>query len=97
MARSDLCDIDALPPEIAGPTAETARYRTAVVPATGEFVPLADELAALERARIEQALNVCNGVKARAAGLLSMPLRTFHLKLRQYGIDVPRKPKPPER
>ena len=49
-------------------------------------VALADEIEALERARISQALAAADGVKARAARALGMPLRTFTSKLKQYGI-----------
>jgi DNA-binding NtrC family response regulator len=51
-------------------------------------VPLADELAAIERERIEQALAEAGGVQLRAAVALGMPIRTLTYKLRQYGIQA---------
>jgi DNA-binding NtrC family response regulator len=51
------------------------------------FRPIADELAALERARMVEALRVASGVQVRAAELLAMPIRTFATKLRRYAIE----------
>jgi DNA-binding NtrC family response regulator len=51
------------------------------------FRPLAEEVAELERLRMEQALLACEGVRTRAAALLGMPPRTFAAKLKQYGLD----------
>ncbi len=47
---------------------------------------LAEEIRALERARMAEALQAAGGVQTRAAQLIGMPLRTFVLKLRQYGL-----------
>jgi DNA-binding NtrC family response regulator/pSer/pThr/pTyr-binding forkhead associated (FHA) protein len=52
-----------------------------------EFRPIKDEVEALEKTRIRQALYAANGVKTRAAELISMPIRTFSAKLKQYGIE----------
>jgi two-component system response regulator AtoC len=52
-----------------------------------QFRPIADELAALERARMVEALRVASGVQVRAAELLAMPIRTFATKLRRYAIE----------
>jgi len=64
------------------PTAPTADE--AVAPA---FRPIAEELADLEKERMEQALAAANGVRAEAARLLSMPRRTFTLKMRKYDLS----------
>ncbi|WP_437926525.1 sigma 54-interacting transcriptional regulator [Sorangium sp. So ce291] len=56
-------------------------------PPAGELRPLAEEIEALERRRIREALAAASGVKTRAARLIGVPERTFRLKLRQYGID----------
>jgi DNA-binding NtrC family response regulator len=48
--------------------------------------PLAEELKALERERMVEALRATGGVKVRAAELIGMPLRTFALKCKQYGL-----------
>ncbi len=52
---------------------------------------LADELRDFERRRILEALAETRGVQTRAAELLGMPLRTFALRLKQYGITLTRR------
>jgi two-component system, NtrC family, response regulator AtoC len=52
---------------------------------------LSDELAALERQRILDALDQCGGNQTRAAELLGIPRRTFVKRLEQYGVPRPRK------
>ena len=52
-----------------------------------EFRPIKDELAELERTRIRQALYAAEGVKTHAAKLISMPIRTFTQKLKEYGVE----------
>jgi transcriptional regulator with PAS, ATPase and Fis domain len=47
---------------------------------------LSEELRALERLRMAEALAATGGVKARAAEFLGMPIRTFTLKCKQYGL-----------
>jgi DNA-binding NtrC family response regulator len=49
-------------------------------------LPLAEELRAIERERMAEALRKSGGVKVRAAELLGMPLRTFTFKCKQYGL-----------
>jgi DNA-binding NtrC family response regulator len=56
-------------------------------PAAGTtFRPIAEELKELERRRMTEALAAAGGVKTRAAQLIDMPIRTFTLKLKQYGL-----------
>ncbi len=50
------------------------------------FRPIAEELQALERRRMTEALRATGGVLRRAAELIGMPLRTFTFKLTQYGL-----------
>jgi len=47
---------------------------------------LAEEIEALERTRMAHALATAAGVKTRAAQLLGMPIRTFAMKVKQYGL-----------
>ena len=47
---------------------------------------LTDEIEELERMRMTEALAKTGGVKTRAAALLGMPIRTFNMKFRQYGL-----------
>ncbi len=51
------------------------------------FRPIADELADLERDRMRRALISTDGRRTEAAALISMPLRTFTTKLKQYELD----------
>ena len=55
------------------------------------FRPLYEELAEIERARMEAALAQTGGNQTRAAALLSVPLRTFQDKMKEYGLGRPRK------
>ena len=50
------------------------------------FRPIAEELQALERRRMTEALRATGGVQRRAAELIGMPVRTFTFKLTQYGL-----------
>jgi DNA-binding NtrC family response regulator len=59
-------------------------------PAQGPFKKIADELAALERQRMAEALEAAGGVRTKAAEMIGMPIRTFTLKLKQYGLGSPR-------
>jgi DNA-binding NtrC family response regulator len=56
------------------------------VPGVRRFRPIAEELRDLERQRMAEALQATGGVQKRAAALLEMPLRTFVMKLKQYGL-----------
>src|SRR5262249_49867441 len=51
-------------------------------------LPIAEEIRQLERARIQEALEASGGVQRSAAELIGMPLRTFVLKLKQYGLQA---------
>jgi two-component system, NtrC family, response regulator AtoC len=51
-----------------------------------QFRVLADEIEELERTRLREALEAAAGVKAQAARLIGVPLRTFVAKLKQYGL-----------
>jgi two-component system response regulator AtoC len=55
------------------------------------FRPIADELRELEITRIREALEATGGNQTRAAGLLTMPVRTFFEKAKQYGLTPKRK------
>jgi DNA-binding NtrC family response regulator len=66
--------------ERAASPAEPARFR-----------PIADELRELELQRMKEALEATGGNQTRAAGLLSMPVRTFFEKAKLYGITPKKK------
>jgi DNA-binding NtrC family response regulator len=55
--------------------------------ATRQFRPIGEEVAELERDRMAAALAATGGVQTRAAELISMPLRTFVTKLKQYNLS----------
>ncbi len=61
----------------------------------GSFRPIAEELQALERRRMTEALRATGGVQRRAAELIGMPVRTFTFKLTQYGMRDGATPPPP--
>jgi DNA-binding NtrC family response regulator len=72
-----------LPPSLRAPARASASDRGAG--------PLAGELKALERARISEALERCDGNQSRAAELLGMPRRTLISRLAEFGLARPRK------
>jgi len=59
--------------------------------ASGDFRPLAAVVRELESARIRAALEATGGNQTRAAALLSVPIRTFSEKVKQYGIAASRR------
>ena len=92
-AEGDRVDVEHLPARIAGardlapPPAPTPSASTEG--GARRFRPLAEELHELERRRIAEAYEATGYVQTRAAELLSMPLRTFIVKLKGYGIEAP--------
>jgi two-component system response regulator AtoC len=72
-----------LQPELHRPAAPQADIEE---PAPETFVPIDDEVRALEARRMRQALAACQGVKKAAAELISMPLRTFNTKYKLYQL-----------
>jgi two-component system, NtrC family, response regulator AtoC len=79
-------------PEEPAPEAPVAAATAAEpTPPTGpgtplNFRPIYEEIRELERQRMSQALEATGGIQTRAAQLIGMPLRTFVLKLKQYGL-----------
>jgi DNA-binding NtrC family response regulator len=63
-----------------------ASVEGALPPPPDGFVPIDDEIRALERTRMGQALAMANGNQTAAAELLQMPLRTFQAKAKVYGL-----------
>jgi two-component system, NtrC family, response regulator AtoC len=47
---------------------------------------LSEEIEEIERQRMTEALTRTNGVKTRAAAMIGMPIRTFNMKVKQYGL-----------
>lgn len=71
--------------EVSKPSLERTSSESVPAPA---FRPVAEELRELERRRMQEALKASSGVRKQAAELISMPLRTFTLKLKQYGLGA---------
>lgn len=68
------------------PASQTAHAAVATSPAPSRFRPLADEIRDLEIVRIRQALEATHGNQTHAAALLAMPVRTFFMKAKLYGL-----------
>jgi DNA-binding NtrC family response regulator len=85
-----LCAGDAILPEDLPPSLQ--RAPAPAPPLERDAGPLADELKALERARISEALERCGGNQSRAAELLGMPRRTLVSRLAEFGLGRRRSP-----
>ncbi len=70
----------------AGEDGSTPEANTPRDPSSKVFRRVSDEVRDLERARMVEALEATGGVQTRAAKLIGMPLRTFVLKLKEYGL-----------
>jgi len=75
-----------LPPRFTASAGEPVADEPAPPPPSAPPRPLAEELRDLERRRMREAIAAADGVLKEAAALLGMPLRTFHLKAKQYGL-----------
>jgi DNA-binding NtrC family response regulator len=85
VADGPTIDVDHLGLAAATPAAPAVAAGT---PATGS---LPEQLAALERQRILEALEACGGNQTRAAEMLGMPRRTFIKRIEEYGVPRPKK------
>lgn len=102
MVDGDLVLGEDLPPQVAqsAPAWMAGTREPAAKAHTGPFEPfdtrrhkaIQDEVRALERLRMQQALAATDGVRVRAAQMLQMPLRTFVTKLRDYALAGPSGP-----
>ena len=79
-----------LPEALQAPAHAPAEAASDPPPGSGRrFRPLAEEIREIERRRIAEALEATGGVQKEAAALLQMPIRTFIVKLEQYGLKAP--------
>lgn len=64
-----------------------------IAPRSAELAPsnLSEEIAVLERRRIEDALAQCSGNQTRAAKLLGIPRHVLVARISEYGLPRPRK------
>jgi DNA-binding NtrC family response regulator len=81
----DRIEPEDLPAEFARGVSSQAALEAATA-CSGSPRRLADEVEQLVRQRMVEALARHEGVKRRAASAIGMPLRTFNLKVRQYGL-----------
>jgi DNA-binding NtrC family response regulator len=84
-ADDDQIELSDLPEPLASAHVQAESAARASIPGA-PMRRLADELEEIERQRIAEALTKTQGVKTRAAALLGMPLRTFNMKVKQYGL-----------
>ncbi len=73
------------------PRSGTGAPPPAAASSSAGFRPLAEEIRELEIARLRAALEATGGNQTRAAALLSVPIRTFSEKVKQYGIAAGRR------
>jgi DNA-binding NtrC family response regulator len=85
IVEDDRIELDDLPAQLARVMPPHAALQAPTAYADSPY-PLADEVKALVRQRMAEALARHDGVKRRAAAEIGMPLRTFNLKVRQYGL-----------
>ncbi len=86
LAGEGRIELDHLPPEISLESEPGGAVSGDAARST-----LGDEMVALEKRRIVEALERCDGNQTKAAELLGMPRRTFVKRLDAYGISRPRK------
>jgi len=86
LAAGDVIDLRHLPDAIRREPAAAPAPAPAADDAGHGFRPLAEELRALEIERFRAALEAAGGNQTRAATLLSVPIRTFSEKIKQYGL-----------
>jgi DNA-binding NtrC family response regulator len=86
--------LEAHPPDPRSHRHENAQQSTVLFKVPDTLPPgtssLEDELKALEKRRIVEALDTCGGNQTRAAEILKMPRRTLVSKLATLGIEGPR-------
>ena len=82
-----------LPAEITGREAKDADDESVRAERITMPMDLRDDLAAIEKQRIIDALEQCDGNQSRAAKLLGMPRRTLISRIEAYGLPRPRKGK----
>jgi two-component system response regulator PilR (NtrC family) len=82
LSRSDVIDVDALPPGVVTPR---PAGESQLIPPDG--VQLDELVNAYERSLLLEALERTGGVKKRAAQLLGVSFRSFRYRLEKLGLD----------
>jgi two-component system response regulator PilR (NtrC family) len=85
LSRSEVLDLDSLPPAVLSPAAsgETPRITSS------EGIDLETMLNDYERELLKEALQVAKGVKKRASKLVGVSFRSFRYRLEKLGLDHP--------
>jgi DNA-binding NtrC family response regulator len=94
MCRGPRIELDDLPPEVTSNERAAPRpglVESSVEPAASSSSNLREDLAGIEKRRIIEALDRCDGNQTKAAQLLGMPRRTFVMRVEEYGLPRPRK------
>jgi two-component system response regulator PilR (NtrC family) len=85
LSRSDVIDVDSLPPTVLNPAACTDAPRIT----SSEGIDLEAMLNEYESGLLKEALQAANGVKKRAAQLVGVSFRSFRYRLEKLGLDHP--------
>ncbi len=85
LSRSDVIDIDSLPPAVLSPAACSDAPRIT----STEGIDLEAMLNEYESGLLKEALQAANGVKKRAAKLVGVSFRSFRYRLEKLGLDHP--------
>jgi DNA-binding NtrC family response regulator len=92
MCPADLVTAEHVAEGLAPPGATAPPQRCDLGPADPvQFRPIADEVRDLEATRMREAIAACGGNQTRAASMLSMSIRTFYDKAKQYGLSPKKK------
>jgi len=85
LSRSEVIDLDSLPPAVLSPAAsgETPRITSS------EGIDLEAMLNDYERELLKEALQAAKGVKKRASKLVGVSFRSFRYRLEKLGLDHP--------
>ena len=83
LSRSDVIDVESLPPAVLNPTAQVGSPRIT----SKEGVDLEAMLNQYESELLKEALQAANGVKKRAAQLVGVSFRSFRYRLEKLGLD----------
>ena len=85
LSRSDVIDIDSLPPAVFSPAAPADAPRIT----STDGIDLEAMLNEYESGLLKEALQAANGVKKRAAKLVGVSFRSFRYRLEKLGLDHP--------
>jgi two-component system response regulator PilR (NtrC family) len=85
LSRSDVIDLDSLPPAVLSPASGGEASRIT----SSEGIDLEAMLNEYERELLKEALQAANGVKKHASKLVGVSFRSFRYRLEKLGLDHP--------